>query len=94
MSDMDTIMKNLKKGKQVESNLAMFANSMMTNASRLAQIRFTLNFPVLYESMLEDAALDCSRSPAAGDNGNIPSGLETRRRTLFWRRNGGRGAEN
>ena len=56
MSDMDTIMKNLKKGKQVESNLAMFANSMMTNASRLAQIRFTLNFPVLYESMLEEEA--------------------------------------
>lgn len=54
MSDVYTIIKRLEKGKQVESNLAMFANSMMTNASRLSHIRFTLNFSVFYERVQEE----------------------------------------
>lgn len=54
MSDVYTIIKKLEDGKQVESNLAMFAGSMMTNASRLSNIRFTLNFPVFYEQMQEE----------------------------------------
>ena len=54
MSDVYTIIKRLEKGKQVECNLAMFANSMMTNASRLSHIRFTLNFSVFYERVQEE----------------------------------------
>ena len=54
MSDVYTIIKRLEKGKQLESNLAMFANSMMTNASRLSHIRFTLNFSVFYERVQEE----------------------------------------
>ncbi len=54
MSDVYTIINKIEKGKQLESNLAMFAGSMMTNASRLSYVRFTLNFPVFYEQMQEE----------------------------------------
>lgn len=54
MSDIYTIIKGIEKGKLLESNLAMFASSMMTNASRLSYIRFTLNFPTLYERVQEE----------------------------------------
>lgn len=54
MSDVYTIIKRIEKEKQLESNLAMFAGSMMTNASRLSYIRFTLNFPILYEQVQEE----------------------------------------
>ncbi len=49
MSDIYKTVKNIEKGKQLDFNLAIYSNHMMTISNRLAYIRFTMNYLTFYE---------------------------------------------
>ena len=66
MAELSTIIRQLQKGKNVESGLALFSSSMMNTANRLSFVRLAMNFCTLYEVAVEMQKEGIDVASAAG----------------------------
>ncbi len=53
MAEINTIIYDLQKGKNVSSNLSIYTNMMLTNGNRFSNIRLALNYP-MFKEIVED----------------------------------------